>query len=149
MLSICKFYFLNKIVCYIYSVINEWLLPKERKSMLKYLVLLVASLSLNAQEGPKKPQTGRPPGPPHQRPERPKLTEEQKKQRSELIAKYDADKDGKLNKEERTKVSDDDRKTMRNFGPPPGGPRGPRGPKHDGPPPTKDGERPGKPHKKN
>ncbi len=31
---------------------------------------------------------------------------------------------------------------MRSFGPPP------RGPKHDGPPPTKDGERPGKPHKK-
>ena len=67
------------------------------KYMLKYLVLLVAALTLNAQEGPKKPRTGGPdPVPPHLRPERPKLTEEQKKQRSELVAKYDANKDGKM-----------------------------------------------------
>jgi hypothetical protein len=106
--------------------------------MLKYLLVLTAAFALNAQEGPKGPplSEGRPP--------RPKLTEEQKKQRSELIAKYDANKDGKLDKEERTKVSDDDRKLMRSFGPPPGGPRGP---KHDGPPPTKDGDRPTKPKK--
>ena len=97
--------------------------------MLKYLVLLVVALTLNAQEGPKKPRTGGPdPVPPHLRPERPKLTEEQKKQRNELIAKYDANKDGKMDKEERAKVSDEDRKTMRSFGPPPGGPRGPGGP---------------------
>lgn len=108
--------------------------------MYKYLLVLAAAFTLNAQEGPKGP----PPG--EGRPPRPKLTEEQKKQRAELIAKYDADKDGKLSKEERTKVSDDDRKLLRSFGPPPGGPRKP---KHDGPPPTKDGERPGKPHKKN
>ncbi len=55
--------------------------------MLKYLVVLAAALTLNAQEGPKKPQTGGPdPVPPHLRPERPKLTEEQKKQRAELVA---------------------------------------------------------------
>lgn len=108
--------------------------------MYKYLLVLAAAFTLNAQEGPK---TGGPdPIPPHLRPERPKLTEEQKKQRSELIAKYDANKDGKLDKEERTKVSDDDRKTLRSFGPPPGGPRGP---KHDGP--SKDGDRPTKPKK--
>ena len=90
--------------------------------MLKYLIVLATVLSLNAQEGPKKPRTGGPdPVPPHLRPERPKLTEEQKKQRAELIAKYDANKDGKLDKEERTKVSDEDRKLMRSFGPPPGG----------------------------
>jgi hypothetical protein len=112
--------------------------------MLKYLIVLATVLSLNAQEGPKKPRTGGPdPVPPHLRPERPKLTEEQKKQRAELIAKYDANKDGKLDKEERTKVSEDDRKTLRSFGPPPGGPKGP---KHDGP--SKDGDRPTKPHKK-
>lgn len=104
--------------------------------MLKYLVVLAAALTLNAQEGPKGP-------PPGGRPPRPKLTEEQKKQRAELVAKYDANKDGKLDKEERAKVSDDDRKTMRSFGPPPGGPRGPR---KDGPPP-KDGDRPSKPKK--
>ena len=107
--------------------------------MYKYLLVLTAAFTLNAQEGPKGPHPG------EGRPPRPKMTEEQKKQRSELIAKYDANKDGKLDKEERTKVSDNDRKTLRSFGPPPGGPRGP---KHDGPPP-KDGERPGKPHKKN
>jgi len=106
--------------------------------MYKYLLVLAAAFTLNAQEGPKGP----PPG--EGRPLRPKLTEEQKKQRTELIAKYDANKDGKLDKEERTKVSDDDRKLMRSFGPPPGGPRGP---KNDGPPPTKDGNRPSKPKK--
>jgi|TARA_R110000868_G_scaffold183170_3_gene424335 hypothetical protein len=111
--------------------------------MLKYLVLLAMAFTLNAQEGPK--------GPPHQqlaveqqkqpagRPPRPQLTEEQKKQRAELIAKYDANKDGKLDKEERAKVNEEDRKKLRSFGPPPGGPKGP---------PRKDGDRPGKPPKK-
>ena len=116
--------------------------------MNKYIAMMVLALSLsvNAQEGPK--------GPPHQqlaaeqpagRPPRPQLTEEQKKQRAELVAKYDVNKDGKLDKEERAKVSEEDRKKLRSFGPPPGGPRGPR---KDGPPPTKDGDRPNKPHKK-
>jgi hypothetical protein len=104
--------------------------------MYKYLLVLAAAFTLNAQEGPKGP----PPG--EGRPPRPKLTEEQKKQRTELIAKYDANKDGKLDKEERAKVSDDDRKLLRSFGPPPGGPRGP---KNDAPP--KDGDRPSKPKK--
>ena len=120
--------------------------------MYKYLLVLVAAFTLNAQQGPK---TGGPdPIPPHLRSERPKLTEEQKKQRDAVVAKYDANKDGKLDWEERLKVSDQDRKLMRSFGPPPGGPggprgpRGPKGPKHDGPPPTKDGDRPSKPHKK-
>ena len=114
--------------------------------MLKYLLVLTAVLTLNAQEGPKGPPSGN-------RPPRPQLTEEQKKQRAELVAKYDTNKDGKLDKEERTKVSDDDRKLLRSFGPPPGGKPGkppgdgPRGPKKDGPP-TKDGDRPTKPHKK-
>ena len=106
--------------------------------MYKYLLVLAAAFTLNAQQGPKGP----PPG--EGRPPRPKLTEEQKKQRNELIAKYDANKDGKMDKEERAKVSDADRKLMRSFGPPPGGPRGPK----FGPPPTKDGDRPSKPHKK-
>ena len=108
--------------------------------MLKYLLVLTAAFALNAQEGPKT--GGKDPVPPHLK-ERPKLTEEQKAQRAELVKKYDVNKDGKLDKEERIKVSDEDRKLMRSFGPPPGGPRGP---KHDGPP--KDGERPTKKHKK-
>jgi hypothetical protein len=43
-----------------------------------------------------------------------------------------------LDKEERIKVSDEDRKLLRRFGPPPGGPRGPK----------KDGDRPSKPQRK-
>ena len=105
--------------------------------MYKYLLVLAAAFTLNAQEGPKGP-------PPGNRPPRPKLTEEQKAQRAALVAKYDANKDGKMDKEERDKVSEADRKLMRSFGPPPGGPRGP---KNDGPPPTKDGNRPSKPKK--
>jgi len=114
--------------------------------MYKYLLVLVAAFTLNAELlGPPNAQQG-PKGPPpgEGRPPRPQLTEEQKKQRNELIAKYDANKDGKMDKEERSKVSDEDRKLMRSFGPPPGGPRGP---KNDGPPPTKDGNRPSKPKK--
>ena len=105
--------------------------------MLKYLLVLTAVLTLNAEEG-KKPKTGGPdPVPPQlkgERPPRPKLTEEQKKQRDELVKKYDNNKDGKLDKEERAKVSEEDRKLLRSFGPP-GGPKGPR---KDGPPPKKD-----------
>jgi hypothetical protein len=104
--------------------------------MLKYLLVLTAALTLNAQEGPKDP-------PPGNRPPRPQLTEEQKAKRDALIAKYDANKDGKLDREERAKVSDEDRKLLRSFGPPPGGPRGP---KKDGPP-AKDGDGPTKPKK--
>lgn len=120
------------------------MLTNERKIMKYILLALLITFVVNAQEGPK---TGGPdPVPPHLRPKRPKLTEEQKKQRDSIVSKYDANKDGKLDKEERIKVTDEDRKTLRRFGPPPGGPRGP---KKDGPPPTKDGERPHKPHKKN
>jgi len=103
---------------------------------MKYILLtLLTALCVSAQEGPKGPPQGGP-----RRPPRPHLTEKQKKQRDAIIAKYDVNKDGKLDKEERIKVSDDDRKLLRRFGPPPGGP------KHDGPP-TKNGERPHKPKK--
>ncbi len=101
---------------------------------MKYIFLsLLLALSVSAQDQKKPERKGPPPG------ERPKLTEEQKKQRAELVTKYDANKDGKLDKEERAKVSEDDRKLLRSFGPPPGGPPpgGPKGPKHDGPPKPK------------
>ena len=106
--------------------------------MLKYLLVLTAAFALNAQDKPKDP----PPGP---RPPRPQLTEEQKAQRAELVKKYDVNKDGKLDKEERTKVSDEDRKLLRSFGPPPGGKPGkppvdgPRGPSKEGKPHKKEG----------
>lgn len=101
--------------------------------MTEYIAMLVLALSLTAQaqEGPhpKEKHEGRP--------HRPHLTDEQKKQRDALIVKYDINKDGKLDKEERAKVSEEDRKLLRSFGPP-GGPRGPR--PHDGRSPK--GEKP-------
>ena len=101
---------------------------------MKYLfaLLVVAALTVNAQEGPRgpRPQGGLPKEQREGSP-RPKLTDEQKKQRDSIVAKYDTNKDGKLDKEERAKVSDADRKLMRSFGPPPGGPR------KDGPPSAK------------
>lgn len=106
--------------------------------MLKYLLVLSAVLTLNAQEGPKGPPQG-------SRPPRPHLTDEQKKQRDALVQKYDANKDGKLDKEERAKVNDEDRKLLRSFGPPPGGRPvkppvdGPRGPSKEGKRPKKEG----------
>jgi len=106
----------------------------KRKNVMKYLfvLLVAAALTANAQEGPRgpRPQDG-PPKEQREGPPRPKLTDEQKKQRDAIVAKYDINKDGKLDKEERTKVSDEDRKVLRSFGPPPGGPR------KDGPPPAK------------
>ena len=115
---------------------------------MKYLfaLLVAAALTANAQEGPRRPrpQDG-PPKEHREGPPRPKLTEEQKKHRDAVVTKYDVNKDGKLDKEERAKISDEDRKLMRSFGPPPGGPGGPRGPKF-GPPPTKDGPPPAKKH---
>ena len=40
------------------------------------------------------------------------LTEEQKQLRKDLLAKYDTNKDGKLDKEERKKVSADDKEKL-------------------------------------
>ena len=78
--------------------------------MLKYLLVLLTATSLYAQEGPKGP-------PPGDHPPRPHLNDEQKKQRDAIVAKYDTNKDGKLDREERANVSEEDRKTLRSFGP--------------------------------
>jgi hypothetical protein len=47
---------------------------------------------------------------------RPKLTAEQKQLRKDMLAKYDANKDGKLDKEERAKFSDEDKQKMKKAG---------------------------------
>ncbi len=48
---------------------------------------------------------------------RPVLTEEQKTARKELLAKYDANKDGKLDKEERQKItSEEDKAKLKKAG---------------------------------
>lgn len=53
--------------------------------------------------------------------EKPAPTEEQKKLMKEITQKYDTDKNGKLDAEERAKISDDDKKKMKDAGIPAGG----------------------------
>src|SRR5436190_22705221 len=66
---------------------------KTKHTMKKLLVAIVGfacayTLTVNAAETPDKP----------------KLTDEQKAVRKEMVAKYDTNKDGKLDKEERAKM---------------------------------------------
>jgi len=81
-----------------------------------YTILLGFSLTSSAQDAPKTPKSQERKGPP-----------------KEFLEKYDTNKDGKLDKEERSKVSKEDKKK---FAPPRRGPKGP-------PPP-----RPPRPHDK-
>lgn len=53
---------------------------------------------------------------------KPELTEEGKKVMKEMLEKYDVNKDGKLDQEERAKISADDQKKMKDAGIP-GGPK--------------------------
>jgi hypothetical protein len=48
--------------------------------------------------------------------EKAKPTAEQKALRKEMTEKYDTNKDGKLDKEERAKISEDDKKKMKDAG---------------------------------
>ena len=47
---------------------------------------------------------------------RPQLTEEQKKVRKEITAKYDTNKNGRLDKEERSKISTEDKEKLEKAG---------------------------------
>jgi hypothetical protein len=82
---------------------------------LLYTIILCLSLTTLAQDAPKKSKS-----------------QEKKGPTKELIEKYDTNKDGKLDQEERSKVSKEDKKK---FAPPRKGPKGP-------PPPHR------RPHKK-
>ena len=59
---------------------------------------------------------------------RQKPTEEQRKLRKELLDKYDTNKDGKLDKDERAKVSKEDKERLEKAGM---GPRAKKGDDHD------------------
>ena len=63
-------------------------------------LVCIAALSLNAAEDKEKT----------------KLTKEQKTLRKEIADKYDANKDGKLDKEERGKISKEDKEKMEKAG---------------------------------
>lgn len=79
---------------------------------MKYILLsLFFSLAvvLKAEDAPKKKS---PPAPV----QRPHLTEEQKKVRTQMLEKYDLNKDGKLDKSEFEKISDVDKKKIKEAG---------------------------------
>jgi len=85
---------------------------------MKYLLSIMAlSFSLYAQ--------GKPENPPGQGENHRKPHEFSKELREEMLKKYDANKDGKLDKEERSKISPEDRKKMRPTR------KGPKPPKKD------------------
>jgi len=73
-----------------------------------FLSLLVAVNLMAEAPGPKEHRGHRP------------TKEQQHKQRLAIIKKYDVNKDGKLDKEERKNVSEADRKLLRPLGPPRG-----------------------------
>jgi len=77
---------------------------------LLYTILLGFSLTSIAQDAPKPPKSQERKGPP-----------------KELLEKYDTNKDGKLDKEERSKISEEDKKR---FAPRRKGPKGPPPPPH-------------------
>lgn len=83
--------------------------------MLRALILavgLASAVAVTARaEDDQKPE----------KPKRPKLTEEQKAVRKEIVDKYDKDKDGKLSPEERKEISAEDKEKLKKAGI--GGPR--------------------------
>ena len=87
------------------------------KIIILLFVFATALVAQNPKPEHKGPQTG---GPDHIPPHlRPKLTEQQKKVRAELIVKYDTNKDGKLDGKEKKAVSREDRKKLGPPGRPP------------------------------
>ena len=78
---------------------------------LLYTILLGFSLTSIAQDAPKPPKSQEKKGPP-----------------KELLEKYDTNKDGKLDREERSKITEEDKKK---FAPRRKGPKGPPPPKKD------------------
>ena len=77
---------------------------KDRLNMKKLLVALcltcALAMAVQAAEGKKER----------------KLTEEQKTLQKDMLAKYDANKDGKLDKDERAKISAEDKEKMDKAG---------------------------------
>ena len=49
--------------------------------------------------------------------DKPKLTKEQKAERKALVEKYDANKDGKIDKEERAKMTKEDKEKWQSLSP--------------------------------
>lgn len=77
---------------------------KMKKTLFVICCACALVLTVNAQETKKEGA------------KKPAWTEEQKALRKEMTAKYDANKDGKLDKEERAKISAEDKAKMEKAG---------------------------------
>ena len=78
----------------------------RKLQLLMFSVCLAASMNL-ALAADKKAEKRKGPA----------LTEEQKKVRHEIMEKYDANKDGKLSRDERNKMTDADREKLKKASP--------------------------------
>jgi len=72
-----------------------------------YSLCLASALTVSRADEAEKPAKEN---------KRPALTEEQKTARKDLLAKYDANKDGKLDREERKAVTSEDKEKMKKAG---------------------------------
>ena len=79
----------------------------KRVSLIIAGICLAATLNLRAAD--EAAASDKPAAKPHR-------TEEQKKLLKEINDKYDTNKDGKLDKEERTKISADDKERLKKAG---------------------------------
>lgn len=75
----------------------------KRFSIVLFTFLCAAAIGLCAEGGKKKG---------------PSLTPEQKEFNKKMVEKYDANKDGKLDKEERAKMCKEDKEEMKKLFPP-------------------------------
>lgn len=85
---------------------------------MKFIISVLTAIAVccmvaTAAEGKKKGDGKRPP-----------MTAEQKECMKKMTEKYDANKDGKLDKEERAKMSDEDKGAMKKLFPHHGGKKG-------------------------
>ncbi|MBI5801183.1 MAG: hypothetical protein HZA92_10755 [Verrucomicrobia bacterium] len=78
----------------------------KKFTLLALGLLTATAITASAADGDKKKK---------------ELTDDQKKVMKEITEKYDANKNGKLDPEEREKISDDDKKKMKDAGIPAGG----------------------------
>ena len=104
---------------------------------MKKIILLVAILA-TAFTGTLRAEDAKPPADHADHAKRPTRTPEQKELMKEIKAKYDANKDGKLDKTEREAISKEDRARMEKagLGHRKGGPKGDhKAPKGDKPTP--------------
>ncbi len=100
--------------------------------------LLLTAILATAFTGTLRAEDAKPPADHADRPKRPELTAEQKDLMKEIRAKYDTNKDGKLDKTEREAISKEDRARMdkAGLGHRKGGPKGDhKAPKGDKPTP--------------